>query len=78
MYSTCGSPPTQPAPPVLQEAFVNGLRLAWTKHPSDDEFTLQMDDQSSGHGFLSLYVGKEICYNVEKLMRHSEYKFRVS
>lgn len=78
MFSTCGSPPTQPAPPVLQEASVTSLRLAWIKRPTDDEFTLQMDDQKSGHGFLSLYNGKDSCYNVEKLTRHSDYKFRVS
>lgn len=77
MFSTCGSPPTQPSPPVLQEAFVNGLSLAWTKQPSDDEFTLQMDDQKSGHGFLSVYNGKETHYYVEKLTRYSQYKFRV-
>ncbi|KAK6632457.1 hypothetical protein RUM44_007499 [Polyplax serrata] len=77
MYSTCGSPPTQPAPPLLQEAFINGLKLAWNKHPADDEFTLQMDDQHSGHGFLSVYNGKDICYKVEKLTRYSEYKFRL-
>ncbi|KAL0274067.1 UNVERIFIED_CONTAM: hypothetical protein PYX00_006584 [Menopon gallinae] len=76
-FSTCGSPPTQPSPPILRDASVNSLSLAWTKRPSDDEFSLQMDDETTGHGFLPVYNGKETCYTVDKLLRHSAYKFRL-
>ena len=31
-----------------------------SKRPCDDEFTLQMDDLCSGHGFLPQYNGPEV------------------
>ncbi|XP_063236459.1 fibronectin type-III domain-containing protein 3A isoform X2 [Bacillus rossius redtenbacheri] len=77
LTSTAGLPPEMPSPPVLKEATVTSLHLAWQKRPSDDDFTLQMDDKVSGHGFLPVYNGKEAHYRHHGLHRHSEYKFRL-
>lgn len=76
-FSTCGSPPPPPAPPTLVDARVTSLRLSWQKRPTDEDFTLQMDDHRSGHGYLAVYNGKDSNCCVEKLARHSDYKFRV-
>ncbi|XP_067007900.1 fibronectin type-III domain-containing protein 3A isoform X2 [Anabrus simplex] len=76
-FSTSGSPPNQPSPPVLKEASVNSLHLAWQRRPNDEDFTLQMEDLESGHGFLPIYNGKEQHYIREGLRRHTEYKFRL-
>ncbi|KAJ8868006.1 hypothetical protein PR048_031815 [Dryococelus australis] len=77
LTSTAGIPPEMPSPPVLKEATVTSLHLAWQKRPSDEDFTLQMDDKVSGHGFLPIYNGKETHYKHHGLHRHSEYKFRL-
>ncbi|KAK7863661.1 hypothetical protein R5R35_006188 [Gryllus longicercus] len=76
-FSTSGSPPAQPAAPVLKEASVTSLHLAWQRRPNDEEFTLQMDDMESGHGFLPIYSGKEQYYIRDGLHRHTLYKFRL-
>ncbi|XP_049774284.1 fibronectin type-III domain-containing protein 3A isoform X1 [Schistocerca cancellata] len=76
-FSTSGSPPTAPASPVLKEATVSSLHLAWQKRPNDVEFCLQMDDLVSGHGFRPVYNGPETHYVQDRLYRHTEYKFRL-
>lgn len=77
-FSTSGSPPSQPAAPVLKEASVTSLHLAWQRRPVDDEFSLQMDHREKGHGFLPVYNGKDLHYVCEGLHRHTEYWFRVN
>ena len=74
---TAGSPPTQPAPPTLTEAGVSYLTLEWKCRPTDDTFTLQMEDPSTGHGFLCVYNGNAPHYTCVGLQRNSNYKFRV-
>lgn len=77
-FSTSDSPPPVPGPPVLQDAGVTHLSLGWELRPeADDEFTLQMDDRDTGHGFLPVYNGKECGYVCSDLRRHTYYKFRV-
>ncbi|PSN41619.1 hypothetical protein C0J52_17774, partial [Blattella germanica] len=76
-FSTSGSPPSQPAVPVLKEASITSLHVAWQRRPVDDDFTLQMDNKESGHGFLPVYNGKETHYVCEGLRRHTEYWFRL-
>ncbi|CAL8127421.1 unnamed protein product [Orchesella dallaii] len=74
---TAGSPPTQPAPPFLAEAGVKYLRLEWVSRATDDEYALQMEDPSTGHGFLAVYNGsapQSICID---LKRNTKYKFRL-
>jgi len=75
---TAGSPPTQPAPPSLAEIGVTFLRLEWLSRPSDDEYALQMEDPTSGHGFISVYNGNAPNYLCVGLKPNLQYKFRVS
>ncbi|ESN91224.1 hypothetical protein HELRODRAFT_104183 [Helobdella robusta] len=76
-YQTSGSPPCQTDPPLLSEPTSKTLVISWNKRPSDLVFTLQMDDESTGHGFLTVYNGPDISYRVTGLKRNSEYKFRL-
>lgn len=75
---TAGSPPSQPLPPTLAEAGVKYLRLEWVSRASDDDYTLQMEDPSTGHGFLSVYSGSNTQFLSVGLKRNTKYKFRVS
>ena len=74
---TAGSPPAQPLPPTLTEAGVTYLTLEWKSRPTDDEYTLQMEDPNSGHGFLCVYNGSAPHYTCIALKRHTQYKYRV-
>ncbi|XP_035704090.1 fibronectin type-III domain-containing protein 3A isoform X3 [Folsomia candida] len=74
---TAGSPPTQPAPPTISEAGVKYLRLEWKGRDTDDEYTLQMEDPSSGHGFMPVYNGSAPNYLCIGLKRNFQYKFRL-
>ncbi|CAG2065211.1 unnamed protein product, partial [Timema podura] len=69
--------PGPPVSPVLKEASVTKLHLSWQKRVVDEDYTLQMDDRESGHGFLPVYNGRETHYVCQGLRRHSEYKFRL-
>jgi hypothetical protein len=77
-FETCDSPPTQPAPPVLSYASPNSLTLHWQGRPQDDDFTLQMEEPDSKHGFLPVYSGKDLSYLCTGLDKFTTYKFRVS
>jgi hypothetical protein len=74
---TAGSPPAQPLPPTLTETGVTYLTLEWKSRPTDDEYTLQMEDPHSGHGFLCVYNGNAPHYTCIALKRQTPYKFRV-
>lgn len=76
-YSTHGSAPSQPVPPSLADITQSSLRLLWSKRPCDDEFTLQMDDAETGHGFLPQYNGPEVEHVVTGLRRNTGYKFKL-
>ena len=52
-FSTSGSIPSQPDPPMLAEQYVRALVISWIKRISDDEFTLQMEDESTVSSFTS-------------------------
>jgi len=77
-YYTSGSTPSQPDPPMMSEQFVKALIISWIKRPNDDEFTLQMEDEATGHGFLTVYNGPDLSYKIKNLRRNTEYKFRLS
>ncbi|XP_052782735.1 fibronectin type-III domain-containing protein 3A-like isoform X3 [Mya arenaria] len=77
VYCTSGSAPSQPDPPMLSEPYVTELLISWIKRPNDDEFTLQLDDEVSGHGFIPVYNGPLLSYRITKLRRNKEYKFRL-
>lgn len=49
-FSTSGSIPSQPDPPMMSEQYVRALVISWIKRMSDDEFTLQMEDESTVSG----------------------------
>lgn len=46
-FYTSGSVPSQPDPPMLSEPFTTALVISWIKHPNEDAFQLQMDDEST-------------------------------
>lgn len=46
-YYTSGTAPTQPDPPMLSEQFVTSLTVSWIRRPTDDVFTLQMEDEAT-------------------------------
>ncbi|XP_060802141.1 fibronectin type-III domain-containing protein 3A isoform X2 [Amyelois transitella] len=73
---TAGSPPPAPAPPTLRTASATALTLAWDRR-NDEEFVLQMDDATRGHGFLPVYSGPDRGYVCAGLRRATEYRFRL-
>ena len=77
-FTTQGSAPSQPQPPCqADETTESSMRLYWNKRPCDDEFTLQMDDVNSGHGFLPQYNGTEVEHVVRNLKRNTSYRFKL-
>ncbi|XP_014673734.1 PREDICTED: fibronectin type-III domain-containing protein 3A-like isoform X2 [Priapulus caudatus] len=76
-YSTSGSVPSQPDAPQLKDAFISKLALVWSRRPSDDDFTLQMEDDLSGHGFLPVYNGRDTMYAMGGLRRNTAYTFKL-
>ncbi|KAK2143631.1 hypothetical protein LSH36_825g03009 [Paralvinella palmiformis] len=76
-FYTSGSVPSQPDPPMCSEQFVKALTISWIRRPNDDEFTLQMEDVATGHGFLNVYNGQDLSYRIRNLRRNTEYKFRL-
>lgn len=74
-FSTLGTIPPEPEPPMLSDKGVKHLTLSWTKRPSDETFTLQMTDESNY--FRNKYSGSLVSYTVTDLYRNTEYKFRV-
>ncbi|XP_064615415.1 fibronectin type-III domain-containing protein 3A-like isoform X3 [Liolophura sinensis] len=77
-FYTSGSVPSQPDPPMLSEAFVNALTISWIKRPNDDDFTLHMEDECTGHGFITVYNGPNLSHIVKTLRRNSEYRFKLA
>ena len=74
-FSTLGTIPSEPDPPILTEESVKHLTLSWNKRPTDETFTLQMADESNY--FRNKYTGSALIYTVTDLHRNTEYKFRV-
>ena len=60
---------------MLHEKGVKYLTLSWIRRPTDETFTLQMNDESNY--FRNKYTGSLCCYTVTDLYRNTEYKFRV-
>lgn len=56
-FYTSGSVPSQPDPPMLSEPFTTSLIISWIKHPNEDLFQLQMDDESTvrTYSFIANY-----------------------
>ena len=75
-FSTIGTIPSEPDPPILLEKGVKHITLSWTSRPTDETFTLQMNDESNY--FRNKYTGPSLSYTVTDLYRNTEYKFRVS
>ncbi|UJR33220.1 hypothetical protein I4U23_020675 [Adineta vaga] len=75
-YSTLGTIPSEPDPPILVEKGVKYLTLSWAQRPIDETFTLQMNDESNY--FRNKYAGSLCTYTVTELYRNTEYKFRLA
>ncbi|CAL8094173.1 unnamed protein product [Calicophoron daubneyi] len=89
--STSGSPPPTPRTPFLVAADVHSLTLAWhqssdsTKPPGNStpvsaevNYTLEMDDEAMGHGFVTVFDGTGTEHCVENLRRNTRYRFRLA
>ncbi|BFZ00266.1 hypothetical protein BsWGS_03305 [Bradybaena similaris] len=77
-FFTSGSAPSQPDPPMLSKQFVFALALSWIRRPNDDEFVLQMEDETAyWKGFEAVYHGASLSTDVVNLKRNMEYKFRL-
>lgn len=77
MAYTSGVVPSQPPSPTLEYASVTSLSLGWSKRPTDDSYTLQMEDSLNGYGFQPVYNGQETRFVCQGLRRNTYYKFRV-
>ena len=78
-YCTSGVPPPTPEPPILEQATISNLSLMWNKPITDvSKFALEMNDETTGYGFRTMYNGPELRYTVKHLARMTNYKFRVS
>ncbi|KAF3693236.1 Fibronectin type-III domain-containing protein 3A [Channa argus] len=82
LFTSC-SVPLQPLPPELEMAGVTWLCLKWqrpTSSPKEDDifYTLEMEEEGSGYGFLPSYDGNELSCTVKSLHRSTKYKFRVA
>jgi hypothetical protein len=75
-FSTSGTIPPEPDPPMLYEKGVKYLTLSWAKRPIDESFTLQMNDESNY--FRNKYTGPALSFTVGDLYRNTEYKFRLA
>ncbi|PAA61868.1 hypothetical protein BOX15_Mlig031414g1 [Macrostomum lignano] len=78
--ATSRAAPPQPDPPSLAQRGVRSLTVAWQsgQQPlSEDEFVLQMNDEDTGHGFMTVYSGPELSHRVSHLRRNTEYRFRL-
>ncbi|XP_064639547.1 fibronectin type-III domain-containing protein 3A-like isoform X2 [Lineus longissimus] len=76
-YFTSGSAPSQPDPPMLSDRYVKALTISWIRRPNDETFTLQMEDEATGHGFMSVYNGPDLSHTIKNLRRNTEYKYRL-
>lgn len=76
-FSTQGTAPPTPQPPGLREATKSSLHLVWSKRLCDSEFVLHMDDQISGHSFLTVYNGSDTSHISTGLRPNAAYKFRL-
>ncbi|XP_060065817.1 fibronectin type-III domain-containing protein 3A-like [Ylistrum balloti] len=77
-YCTSGSVPSQPDPPMLSETFISALTISWIKRTNEDNFLLQIEDETTGHGFITEYNGPNLSHKVKALRRNTDYKFRLA
>ncbi|XP_033760580.1 fibronectin type-III domain-containing protein 3A-like isoform X1 [Pecten maximus] len=77
-YCTSGSVPSQPDPPMLSETFISALTISWIKRTNEDNFLLQIEDETTGHGFITEYNGPNLSHKVKTLRRNTDYKFRLA
>lgn len=75
-FSTLGTIPPEPDPPMLVEKGVKYLTLSWIKRQIDETFSLQMTDELNS--FRTKYTGPLSTCTVTDLYRNTEYKFRVN
>ncbi|CAF1136420.1 unnamed protein product, partial [Didymodactylos carnosus] len=75
-FSTIGTIPPEPDPPMLGGKGIEFLTLTWIKRQMDEAFTLQMNDESNY--FSNKYMGSNLSYTVTDLYRNTEYKFRLA
>lgn len=79
---TLGCVPNVPDAPEMTEATISSITLEWPELNDEVDYELQMldmDDQvNASHGFLTVYNGPLVSYQVCDLRRCCNYQFRVS
>ncbi|XP_052475869.1 fibronectin type III domain-containing protein 3B-like [Carassius gibelio] len=81
VFNTTGSLPQTSLPPRLAQAGPSWVMLEWTRPNSCSveevvTYTLEMQDESKGLDFQTVYSGLELNRKVETLKRNAQYKFR--
>uniref|UniRef100_A0A4W4GUK8 Fibronectin type-III domain-containing protein n=1 Tax=Electrophorus electricus TaxID=8005 RepID=A0A4W4GUK8_ELEEL len=83
VFHTTGSLPQMSVAPRLLRAGPSWLVLEWTRPSScspeeEPVYMLEMQDESKGAEFHTVYSGTELSSKVEDLSRSTQYKFRLS
>ncbi|XP_051823918.1 fibronectin type-III domain-containing protein 3A-like isoform X1 [Antechinus flavipes] len=82
-FNTTGSVPPAPPPPQLNQAGITTLSLEWSPPAaaatgeSHLTYTLEMEEEGSGHGFKAKYNGEDPSCTLKNLRRSTSYKFRL-
>lgn len=76
-FTTCGAAPPAPEPPTVVQVTCSTATLEWNARPCDDSYTLSIEQEGSQHGFLPVYNGSDTKFTCTRLVRKTEYRFRL-
>ncbi|XP_077516049.1 fibronectin type-III domain-containing protein 3A-like isoform X2 [Amblyomma americanum] len=76
-FTTSGAAPPAPETPRLGQVTCSTATLEWSARPCDDSFTLSIEQDGSQHGFLAAYNGPDTKFTCTRLVRKTEYRFRL-
>ena len=74
---TAGLAPPPPEPPRLDQATATALSLSWSRRPTDDSFSVQMEGERSEYGFRPEYSGPDTQHRATGLTRNTSYRFKL-
>ncbi|XP_075536471.1 fibronectin type-III domain-containing protein 3A-like isoform X1 [Dermacentor variabilis] len=76
-FTTSGAAPPAPEPPKVVQVTCSTATLEWNTRPCDDSYTLSIEQEGSQHGFLPVYNGSDTKFTCTRLVRKTEYRFRL-